>query len=246
MKIDIQEVINEKIQELDATGAIVTRIKENLEKSILSAVDSVLGGYSLQQNIAKKLSDEINISVRSLDFSSYNSFIAQHIKNLTENLLQEDLCQKLQGYFDNFFLADRSEIKLSKIFKKYRDMICAVEDEPDQHKRQTFHVKFEKDNLYTWYNVELGRENVKKDAYGLRPSSRRNSEISFTLHRKPDRPGYGRISGVCLSGDPIKDKLKLTYLNEVELLVIKASLHEIDIVIDIEDQDDIDNSYDID
>ncbi|MDR7811289.1 hypothetical protein [Lacrimispora sp.] len=75
---------------------------------------------------------------------------------------------------------------------------------------------------------------------------RGDSQITFTIHRDYNDKTKGKILSLYLDGHKIEDKFKLGKLNDVELLLVQAAMNEIPIIIDIEDTDDIDNSFDVD
>lgn len=231
MKIDIQDLIAKKITEMETNKIIENKITEGLEKLIITAVDSTFSDYKLRNSIEKKMADEVSSTIQKIDFQTYNSFISEKIKDLTENVLRIDLSEKLNKYFNELFLADKNEYKLSEIFNKYREMVITGTDCRDQHDRECFHIKMEKNSYHEWYNIELSEEQDTKD-----------KDIQFTLHVRSD--GSGWVGGVYLEGESIKDKFKCTYLNDVELLLIKLSLNKIKIIIDVDDIDDIDDTYD--
>jgi hypothetical protein len=70
--------------------------------------------------------------------------------------------------------------------------------------------------------------------------------IIFTLHKTHNKPGWGWISSTYIDGCDVKKKFKFGGLSSFDLMLVNISLNETPIEIDITDEDDIDNSYDVD
>lgn len=114
----------------------------------------------------------------------------------------------------------------------------AAKDTDDQEKHDLegrFYVKFE-ESEYGWIDVELGKE--KPERYSNRET------IKFTVHKNKD--GAGRLGSVYIDGYNIEKTLRFGYLTSVEALLINAHYNKTPIIIDVDDEDDIDNSFDID
>jgi hypothetical protein len=54
------------------------------------------------------------------------------------------------------------------------------------------------------------------------------------------------LGTIYLEGHEIKDKFKFGHMSNIEMLLVNIVFNETPIEIDIENEDDIDNSYDVD
>jgi hypothetical protein len=70
--------------------------------------------------------------------------------------------------------------------------------------------------------------------------------IRFTLHRKHGTKDMGYIGNTFIDGYNIKEKFRFGHMSTIELLLVNLTYNETPIIIDIESEDDIDSSYDVD
>lgn len=242
MKIDIQEIVNNKVKAMEESGVIQKTIEDTIEKSVLGAIDNALDGYRLKREIEDKIKKEVSSIVSDIGFTAYNSFIVEKVKSITEGFCRADIAEKIQKTFDNMLMMKKENIKLSEIFEMYREWVCKEVEDPDKYSYERFHVKFEKHEIHDWYDIELAKEKPESK-YGC---SYGDDVIKFTLHQSSSNKGEGWIGNTYLDGVNIKEKYKFGSCTDVELLLVNLTLNQTTIIIDVEDEDDIDNSYDID
>ncbi len=240
MKIDISKIVQEKIDELASEKMVEKAITETFEKTIIKAVESSLDSYDLKRTLEKKVTEEVNKVVADIDFKSYNTFMCEKMMQIINDTCKKDLCEKIEKKFKDIFICQTTEIKLSDIFKKYKEIACENVDESEKWDRADdgWYYKFEEDETYGWINVELDYNDGSH-------SYRTDSNIAFTIHRSHEDDTKGKIYTVYLDGYKLEDKFNFGYLNEVEIMIVQAAMNEIPIIIDIE-ENNIDNSWDID
>lgn len=241
MNINVTEIVQKKIDSLESEGIVEKTITNTFEKTIIKAVEDSLDSYDLRKTIEKKVTEQVSKVVSDLDFQSYNTFMIEKMSQIINETCREDICQKVEKKFKDIFLCQTKEIKLSSIFEKYREIACENVDESDKYDRMDdgWHCKFEIDDTYGWIECELdyeeGSHRYKSD-----------NNIAFTIHRDCKDKTKGKILTLYLDGHKIEDKFKFGHLNDVELLLVQAAMNEIPILIDVEDIDDIDTSFDVD
>lgn len=238
LNIDIQAIVNDHIKAMEEKGIIEKTIQDTVEKTVLKAITDSLECYELRRGIEKKIAAEISGIVNDIGFTAYNSFIAEKIKAITEGVCNADIATKIQKTFDEILVIKRESIKLSEVFDKYREWVCESVDESEKYDLEQFYVKFEEDERYGWFKIELAKENPK--------SSYSDEVIKFTLFKNSNKQGFGSISSTYIEGYDIKKNFKFGHMSEFELLLVNLVYNETPIEIDIESEDDIDNSYDID
>jgi len=238
MNIDIQAIVNDHIKSMEDKGIIEKTIQETLEKSILGAITDALDSYKLRRAIEEKVSKEVSSVMTDIGFTAYNSFIADKVKAITEGVCNADIAAKIQKTFDEILVVKRESIKLSEIFEKYRKWVCNEVDESEKYDLEQFYVKFEEDERYGWFKVELAKEKPR--------SSCLDEVIKFTLFKESNKKGFGSISSTYIDGYDIKDRFKFGHMSEFELLLVNLVYNDTPIEIDVESEDDIDNSYDTD
>lgn len=240
MIINIQDIVNEKIKDMEERKIIEITIGETLEKTILKAVVDALEGYKIKRSIEEKISNEVSSVVNDIGFTAYNSFIAEKVKEITESVCMAEISGKIQDIFNKMLIAKRDIVKISEIFDKYREWVCETVENIEKYDLQNFHIKFEKNEKWGWFDIELAKKEPA-GRYGIG-----DDVIKFTLHRKCDDKSKGFISGVYLDGLDVKKKIRMGHMTEIELLLVNIMYNETPIDIDVESQDDIDSSYDID
>lgn len=237
MNINVSEIVNSKIEEMQESGAVETAISEKVENIILKAFTDSLDSWELRRQIENKVTEQVSSVVADTDFSTYNGYIANKLKEIVEDVCRADLCEKIESTFKNIFLCERKSVKLSEFFEKYREIVCDSVDEHDKYDRQRFHVKCEEDERYGWLKCELDEEQGNK-RYG-------DVAIRFTVYRNHDNRDVGWIGTAYLDDVNVEKTMKFGRLNDVELMVVRAVLNRIPIEIDVDHDDDIDNSYDV-
>lgn len=241
MNINVSEIVQQKIDSLASERIVEKTITDTFEKTIIKAVEDSLDSYDLRKTIEKKVTEQVSKVVADLDFQSYNTFMIEKMSQIINETCKEDICEKIEKKFKDIFLCQTKEIKLSSIFAKYREIACENVDESDKYDRMEdgWHCKFEIDDTYNWIECELDYEE-KNHRY------KRDNNIAFTVSRDYQDKTKGKILTLYLDGNKIEDKFKFGHLNDVELLLVQAAMNEIPILIDVEDIDDIDTSFDVD
>lgn len=236
MNVNVTEIVNNKINQLEADKVIEKAIEDTFEKSIVKGVTDALDSWSLQSAIRDKVSEQVSAVVKDLDFTSYNGFIVSKMKEIVEGICREDLCKKIEKTFTDLFICKRENIKLSEIFEKYREIVCEETNESDKYSRERFYIKCETNERYGWIDCELDED--------PEPSSYSSKAIRFTVHKHSD--GTGWIANVYLNGHPLDKTLTFGHLNDVELMLVQAVYNKIPIIVDVDNDDYLDNSYDVD
>lgn len=241
MNIDVTKIVQDKIDSLQSEGVVEKTITETFEKTIVKAVTDSLDSYELKKNIEKKMTEQVSKVVADLDFQCYNSFMIEKMSQILNEICREDICEKVEKKFKDLFLCQTKEIKLSSIFKKFREIACENVDESEKYDRceDGWHCKFEVDDQYKWIECELDYEDTTH-------RYKSDSAIAFTVHRDYKDETKGKIYSLYLDGHRIEDMFKFGHLNDVELLLVQAAMNEIPVIIDVEDIDDIDTSFDVD
>lgn len=241
MNINVTEIVQNKINSLEADGTIEKAITETFEKAIIKGVTDSLDSYKLRKTIEDKMTDQVSKVVADLDFQSYNSFMIEKMTQIINEVCREDICQKAEKKFKDLFLCQIKEIKLSSIFEKFREIACGNVEEQDKYNRmyEGWHCKCEQDEQYGYIDCEL-------DYKEKRHSYRGDCQIVFFVHRDYSDKTKGKILTLYLDGHDIKKGIKLTRLDDVELMLIQAYMNEIPIIIDVNNTDEIDNSFDVD
>lgn len=240
MNIDVSKIVQDKIDSLAQEGIIEKTITETFEKTITKAVADSLNSYGLRKMLEDRFTQEVNKVAADIDFQSYNTFMCEKMMQIINETCRDDLCEKIEKKFKDIFLCRTKEIKLSDIFKMYREIACSYVDEPDKwdRKDEGWHYKLEEDERCRWLEVELDYEDRDHRYRG-------DNNIAFSILKDYEDKTKGKICDVYIDGNRLDDKLKFGKLNDVEIMVVQAAMNDIPIIIDC-DSDDVDNSFDVD
>lgn len=238
MNIDISGIVNEKLHQLETDGVIEKTIEETFETTLKKAVVDALDSWSIKRKIEEKVASQVSPVVESLDFTTYNSFIAEKMKEVVNGVCRVDLCEKIEHMVGEMFLCKRENVKLSEVFDLYQKHLCDSVEESDKYSRERFYVSMEEDPRWHWITITLD-EDPEWSKYGSG-----DPDMRFTVHQRSD--GSAFIGTVYLKGVDTKGTMKFGHLNDAELLLVQASYNDIPVIVDVEDEDDVDNSYDVD
>lgn len=236
MNINIGEIVNNKIKEMEENKVVENLIAETIEKSVVKAVSEAIDGYTIKRTIEKKVEKEVCDIVNDIGFTAYNTFIANKVKDITEGTIRKDLEDKIQGTLNGILLNKKENIKLSDLFEMYRDHLNSDTDEHEKYELENFVVEIE-DNDRGWITYKLSKEKSKY--------SWDKFDIEFIIHENYNDESNGTMWKVKLDGENVDNSLKLGYRSEFENLLVNLMYNETVIEIDIEDEDDIDTSFDI-
>ena len=247
MSIDINKIAQEKIAEMEKNGEIKKHLEDKLQKLILDSVSSALNGYDVRKKIEEKIESQIAPCLDALDFTAYNSFICEKVKQITEEYLKEDIAKKISNTFEKIFMMKRESIKLSEIFEAYRKWLIDDLEESERYElNNKFYASVENDEGY-WLECSISKEkptnsstysSVRKDIY--------TCDFGFRVHKKYNQNGIGYIGSVYFEGSSVKDVLKITSYNKFQSLLLNLYYNKTSVIFDVKDESDIDTSLGLD
>lgn len=236
MNINIGEIVNNKIKEMEENKVVENLIAETIEKSVTKAIMDAIDGYKLKRMIEDKVEKEVCEIVNDIGFAAYNTFIANKVKDITDGVIRRDLEDKIQNTLNGILLNKKENIKLSDLFEMYREHLNSDTDEHEKYDLENFVAEVE-DNGRGWITYKLSKEKSKY--------SWDKFDIEFIVHENYNDESNGTVWKVKFDGKEIDNSLNLGYRSEFENLLINLMYNKTNIEIDIEDEDDIDTSFDI-
>lgn len=242
MNIDVSQIIADKLAQLEADGTIKRKIEESLEKSIMSAISSELESYSFRSGIEKQLNDAVSNIAADCGLSAYNGYIAARCKTIVQNLFTTDISERVEKALDDIMFTKHENIKLSDIFKKYREWVLEHTEESEKYDRGEFthELEVEEDGRWTRYVCKFADHTLEGIGYSR---EKPDIEIHFSTYgsEKKELP----ISMLYLNGHYMKDSFKVGRLTDFEAFVLNLYYNETKILLDDEDVDE-DPYFDID
>ena len=241
MNIDVSQIVQAKLAQLDADGTINRKIEETLEKTIMSAISSELESYSFKHAIQEQMKDAVSNIAADCGLSAYNGYIAEKCKVIVQNLFTTDISERVEKTLNDIMFTKHENIKLSDIFKKYREWVLAYTDESEKYERETFthELEVEEDGAWTKYCCKFADHTL--EGYGY---SKEKPDIEINFHCFQDRK-ESKISTVFLNGHYMKDSFKVGPLTDFEAFVLNLYYNETKIILDEDDVEE-DPHFDID
>ena len=241
MNIDVSQIIADKLAQLEADGTIKRKIEEALEKSIMSAISSELESYSFRDGIQKQLKASVSTVAADCGLSAYNGYIAEKCKAIVQNFFTTDISERVEKTLNDIMFTKHENIKLSDIFKRYREWVLEHTEESDKYEREKFtHVlEVEEEGAFTYYKCKFADHTLEH--YGF---SKEDPEIEIRFCRYRERK-ESNISSLYLNGHYMKDSFKVGRLTDFEAFVLNLYYNETNIILDEEDVDE-DPYFDID
>lgn len=236
MNINIGEIVNNKIKEMEENKVVENIIAETVEKSVTKAIMDAVDGYTIKRTIEKKIETGVSELVNDIGFTAYNTFISNKVKEITDGVIKKDLEDKIQNNLKGILLNKKENIKLSDLFGVYRDQLNDNLDYQEKYDLENFVVEIE-DNDRGWITYKLSQEKSKY--------SWDKDGIEFVIHEKYNDESNGTIWKIKIDGEDVNDALKPGYRSKFEDLLVNLMYNNTNIVIDVEDEDDIDTSFDV-
>lgn len=240
MKLDIQEIINNKLSEMAQNKTIETQIQTSLENTILSSVSSSFGGYEFKRLIEGKVTEVLGESMKKFDFSAYQGFITDYFNKLINNTLKEDLRNKVEQSFNQILFTKRESIKLSEIYNIYRDYLLEELDEDEKYSLSNHFYHDISQSEYT-INIKLGRSEPTRFSCD-------DDSVVFEIWPEKETIGanneIGKLWRVDIEGKKVGEQLAFGNLSDFELLMTNLYFNKTKIEIDV--WDDIDTTLGLD
>lgn len=242
MNIDVSQIVNDKLAQLEADGTIKRKIEESLEKTIMSAITSELESYAFKNKIGEQLRASVNQLSDDCGLAAYNGFISEKCRAIVQNLFNTDFSEKVQKALDDIMLRKHENIKLSDIFKRYREWVLANTDESDKYERQEFTSELDvnESGAFTWYTCRFADHPLDDSGY-----CKEKPEIEFTVSVYRDDK-TANISTCYINGHYMQDSFKVGHLTDFEAFILNLYYNGTKIIVDADDVDDDDCYFYID
>lgn len=233
MVLDISEILQKKLEDMEASGEIRERIEKRLEESIHKAIDETFGGYRLQDQLRKNLETGIGPEARDFGLGAYGQIVADRIQEVLRGNISEELREKVQKSVDRVIVRKHDGIKLSDIVKAYREgmrdnrLIC--NDYTDQY-RFCMDLRRENDGNWRKYTCRFCPEEEWDE------DLEESVEIQFlqlTMTGKADDPE--RISRCKIGGMAVREAIGSRYLSGFRMLCANLVLNKTGVILDWED-----------
>lgn len=241
MEINISKIIADKLEQLDSDGIIKKKIEDALEKSIMESITSELNSYSFRKGISNQVAKSVSSVAADCGFSAYNSFIAERVKAIVQDMYSADIAQKVQNALNDVMLKKHENIKLSDIFNRYRKWVWEHTDEVEKYERQEYTgtLEIKERPPFTHYICLFADRPLEGVSRYEDPA---DIEIRLCTYKNEQET---RIASLYFNGRSMKDSFRIGTLSEFQAFILNLYYNETTILLDAEDVDD-DSYFDID
>lgn len=240
MNIDFNEIVQQKLAQMEAEGVIQKKIEDTLGKSIMDAIDSQLGSYSFKNALAKQMEDGISQVAKDCGLSAYNGFIAEKVKAILSGIVSDDLGKKIETAVSGILVQRYEGIKLSDIFKRYREHVMNSTDYSEKEDRQEFTMELEIKKGYTgnftYYTCKFCPEpEYDADDYD-------SVEVRFSKYGNEQTAS---IRSLTIGGLDMSKTLKFGCLDPFDQFLVNLFLNKTEIIVDADAAENAaeDNAY---
>lgn len=237
--MDIQKIVNEKVEEIISSGEIVKRIEDDIEKSIISAIDSKLDSYSFKNDLEKQLSASIDPALKSIDMSGYGELVKQRFQNIVDQVLNQDLSEKVEKFYSDLFTSSNEPIKLSTFLEVVKESY-RKEDEYSGE----YYLSIEYDDSHDWWNIGFQEDEPYNKSRGYRDCE---NSITLSKRNKDDSDNTYWLLSVDIDkcGFSLSDK-KISHIgktSKAERMLLNAYFNNVDIIMDVESADEVETEW---
>lgn len=239
MNIDFNQIIQKKLTQMEDEGIIQKKIEDALEKSIMDAIDSQLGSYSFKNALGKQMEDGISQVAKDCGLSAYNGFIAEKVKAILSGIVSDDLGKKIETAVSGVLVQRYDGIKLSDIFKRYREHVMDNTNDSEKYDRQEFTMDLDAHEGYSGDFTHYTCKFSPNSDYD--PDDSDSIEIRFCQYK--DEPCS--ISSLTMGGLDMSKTLNIGYLDQFDQFLVNLLLNKTKIIMDVDSAQDAaeDNAY---
>jgi hypothetical protein len=117
--MDLNQMINDSLIQIKASGKVEQIIRQRVEKTIESIINDLLDGWSeFGKELKNQIKEHLHINLQSLDIPAYNQLVANVVKEELDKALHIQGVQKMKEIIDNILGTAKREYKLSEIIKE--------------------------------------------------------------------------------------------------------------------------------
>lgn len=247
--MDIQKIINEKVDSLVTEGEIKEKIESSIENTIKKSIDDLLGGYSFRKDIENKLKKHIDPALEDLDLTVYGEMIAQRFSAIVHDVMGKDLSEKVDKFYNDLFNFKNSEepLKLSEILEVAREYFQEEVRDSSYNDEEEMQLLIEEDTYHGLWDIGFQREELPSYSSSREKYSYENQMTLSKSSKKIIVDGEELETYWMLSVN--LDRIKFNFqdktishigsLNSYEALILNAYFNKRPIIMDVTYKSDV-------
>ena len=228
MILNIQDIINKKLEQMAADEVIEKQIEKSVEKTVMNAVTDVFESYDLKKSIRNMLESEVSDVVNKIGFTAYNQFIVDTMNDLINGVLKEDIKKKITGAFDCIFMKKIDVINISDIAKNYRQLLIEDHSIDPWELDNEFHVSFDysdSHDAFKYVNITFA-EKKPTSSYGY-------DEHQLEMRLMAYKDDNFSISSVKYEGQDLSKLNELRFISDFEAFIASLYFNKTQIIMDV-------------
>jgi len=116
---DLQQIVTETIKGMIAAGTVEKKLKENAEKMVNAAIDSVFD-YKMKEKLAEAITAGLNFDPKELSLPEYHQIIQTAVGNRIKAIFDNEKFAKLDEFIGDILKLAPPEIKLSELAEQFK------------------------------------------------------------------------------------------------------------------------------
>ena len=243
MNLNVDQIVADKLAQLERDGTIQKKIEDVFEKTILSAVSDALSDYKLKRSIQDQLVSGVSSLAENCGLTAYNGFIAEKAALIVRECYSEDFAAKVRKALDEIMVKKYTEVKLSDIFDYYRKWVCEHTEEAEKYDREYFTGTLDvAPGSYSGQIItaRFADHQIKEKCRG---QLEEDPEVEIKIVTFGDKKHS--ISQLYMDGHNMENTMRIGYLSEFQQYILNLYFNMTPIVLDVDQVDDSDR-FDVD
>lgn len=119
--MDLNNMVNQALTNIHSEGLVEKIVRNKLEKTIESIIDDIFSSYGdFGKQLKEHVKQHFSINLGVLDLPSYNTLIAQVIKEKLDEITHIQGVEKLKEQMDRMLADVKPEYKLSELINSWK------------------------------------------------------------------------------------------------------------------------------
>lgn len=169
---ELEKIVNDKVAEMSASGAIQEAIETGVVKAINRAIESQFESFgSITKQIEEAMKSGLQINTNDLPFETYNQQMLVAIKGKLGDMFAGAAAEKFLSEIDKMLEPAPKELSVDSFFEKIAEFWKTDEpwDADDLDERATIEIDRHNDSCIDGISFKMWKK--KSNAYGTRSRS---------------------------------------------------------------------------
>jgi hypothetical protein len=146
MSMDLNKMVNNALAEMTEAGYVQQVVKKELEKTVASVVNDLIGGYrsEFKVSLENHVKENLNVDMNYLNLSGYNVLLLNTVQEILDDQIQTEGIERVKKELTKMFSPmEKKEWKLSEIIEKMK------EDANEDHEKDGDSISYHYDDSFS-------------------------------------------------------------------------------------------------